>query len=107
MAFPRARARGPIEAEVPKDADWTDEKFPRARARVPIMARRPPRATLFPYTTLFGSARGPIEAGTTDRCATNRTDFRERALAAPLKQNPGSSYRAPQQISASARSRPH
>src|SRR2546429_3769539 len=28
-----------------------------------LMIRRPPRSTLFPYTTLFRSARGESEAG--------------------------------------------
>src|SRR3712207_8419438 len=27
------------------------------------MIRRPPRSTLFPYTTLFRSARGPVAVG--------------------------------------------
>src|SRR2546422_7410943 len=31
------------------------------------MIRRPPRSTLFPYTTLFRSHRGEVLAGTGDR----------------------------------------
>src|SRR3712207_8348644 len=28
-----------------------------------LMIRRPPRSTLFPYTTLFRSSRGPLRTG--------------------------------------------
>src|SRR5688572_31921738 len=31
------------------------------------MIRRPPRSTLFPYTTLFRSRRGPVRRGQRDR----------------------------------------
>src|ERR671911_301524 len=37
-------------------ADW------RATLRFFLMIRRPPRSTLFPYTTLFRSARAPSPA---------------------------------------------
>src|SRR2546422_10900886 len=46
-----------------------------------LMIRRPPRSTLFPYTTLFRSARGqampvdPISPGTQDR---QRDDSQDR-----------------------------
>src|SRR5256885_16798124 len=40
-----------------------------------LMIRRPPRSTLFPYTTLFRSALGQI-AGERNRCAPCRRVFR-------------------------------
>src|SRR3712207_8078826 len=36
------------------------------------MIRRPPRSTLFPYTTLFRSAFDPIPFGDTDAAAVRR-----------------------------------
>src|SRR2546422_4680438 len=54
-----------------------------------LMIRRPPRSTLFPYTTLFRSAQGIFGAGAVDR---GREHIRhrlqevrvvERELAAP------------------------
>src|SRR3989454_5074918 len=41
-----------------------------------LMIRRPPRSTLFPYTTLFRSSRGNPRRGA-------------RAAAAPLRPHPG------------------
>src|SRR3712207_7355380 len=35
-----------------------------------LMIRRPPRSTLFPYTTLFRSRRGTISRGLTSRGAS-------------------------------------
>src|SRR5260370_6064600 len=50
------------------------------------MIRRPPRSTLFPYTTLFRSARGgpytPSLPGL-PRAATAATDSRARSAARP------------------------
>src|SRR2546425_7111925 len=43
------------------------------------MIRRPPRSTLFPYTTLFRSERQPLE-GVVDR----RPDVAQRALDRPV-----------------------
>src|SRR3712207_8057836 len=40
------------------------------------MIRRPPRSTLFPYTTLFRSLRGPL--GTTGHSAERRRDVEDR-----------------------------
>src|SRR5256885_7040724 len=37
------------------------------------MIRRPPRSTLFPYTTLFRSSDEPYEMSTTEQCATPMT----------------------------------
>src|SRR5579885_3391253 len=59
--FPRARARGPIEAMTHLSRLMGTGQFPRARAR------------------------GPIEALVRWRRRRCRWDFRERALAAPLK----------------------
>src|SRR2546422_11339480 len=39
-----------------------------------LMIRRPPRSTLFPYTTLFRSSRGPLSGG-------NVTSARRRCWA--------------------------
>src|SRR2546423_11447506 len=33
-----------------------------------LMIRRPPRSTLFPYTTLFRSAPAPLRRNTSSRC---------------------------------------
>src|SRR2546430_13417081 len=43
------------------------------------MIRRPPRSTLFPYTTLFRSADGALAAGIVDRVVDG--DVREPAIA--------------------------
>src|SRR5690349_23922523 len=43
------------------------------------MIRRPPRSTLFPYTTLFRSARGPVE-----RSPAGRPVHRGHALTLAL-----------------------
>src|SRR5256885_3331125 len=48
------------------------------------MIRRPPRSTLFPYTTLFRSSRGPAGSGaeeTQRRCAQTAADGRIDARA--------------------------
>src|SRR2546430_8683462 len=37
-----------------------------------LMIRRPPRSTLFPYTTLFRSKRGGVAKATSRRVAANR-----------------------------------
>src|SRR6266487_1959988 len=47
-----------------------------------LMPRRPPRSTLFPYTTLFRSAR---PAGTTPPRATTRRSRRRRRARADRK----------------------
>src|SRR5256884_9848442 len=41
------------------------------------MIRRPPRSTLFPYTTLFRSVQHPVPAGVSDDCGQ---DDRAHAL---------------------------
>src|SRR5690554_7577853 len=51
---------------------------------------RPPRSTLFPYTTLFRSRRAPVGAGDRDapgvldlrRCSARAPDHRPRLLGA-------------------------
>src|SRR5260370_40445967 len=40
------------------------------------MIRRPPRSTLFPYTTLFRSRRGPRRASSRQRTAGERVEGR-------------------------------
>src|SRR2546429_8763373 len=47
-----------------------------------LMIRRPPRSTLFPYTTLFRSVFGKAALGECTRCGGLRTCDRERAVAA-------------------------
>src|SRR5947199_4904758 len=55
------------------------------------MIRRPPRSTLFPYTTLFRSAGGaarPADSGQRERSARRRAGRREggrRALPGPAR----------------------
>src|SRR3712207_8830015 len=44
------------------------------------MIRRPPRSTLFPYTTLFRSPARPLEGG---RCAARADAHRQRLLHRP------------------------
>src|SRR5437588_1633108 len=39
------------------------------------MIRRPPRSTLFPYTTLFRSMIGHLTQGIRERCSTGRRVF--------------------------------
>src|SRR5260370_13232594 len=46
------------------------------------MIRRPPRSTLFPYTTLFRSSRKPPRAEIMLR-RTRRSAVRQRPIAAP------------------------
>src|SRR5258706_3953223 len=46
------------------------------------MIRRPPRSTLFPYTTLFRSQRGPARA-TASRIARWRADRHRPLVARP------------------------
>src|SRR3712207_7482523 len=49
------------------------------------MIRRPPRSTLFPYTTLFRSARHPVHAGDLDLDLAVRADRdRHRLLRHPV-----------------------
>src|SRR3712207_8097117 len=54
------------------------------------MIRRPPRSTLFPYTTLFRSAACLARPGRRPRPLRARTTRRRRARASPL---PGGSDR--------------
>src|SRR2546426_7150783 len=51
------------------------------------MIRRPPRSTLFPYTTLFRSLSGPLSRDTSSRWSTRRerTASREK----PDSSSPG------------------
>src|SRR5688572_31969709 len=51
------------------------------------MIRRPPRSTLFPYTTLFRSALCPVfaEAATSEQVYLAARDAQIRKLAAVLK----------------------
>src|SRR5688572_33115235 len=46
-----------------------------------LMIRRPPRSTLFPYTTLFRSAPRHLQPG--DRCEYPVPEFGERDLIPP------------------------
>src|SRR2546426_6974762 len=43
------------------------------------MIRRPPRSTLFPYTTLFRSTDAVVETGTAEYRASNVSSFRDVA----------------------------
>src|SRR2546422_9035095 len=51
-----------------------------------LMIRRPPRSTLFPYTTLFRSRATPLAAGT-----RRPPDSRRGSLARPLARGRGRS----------------
>src|SRR2546421_251584 len=51
-----------------------------------IMIRRPPRSTLFPYTTLFRSQEAP--KGITCLCSPQNLDSLHRALYTHLEQSP-------------------
>src|SRR3712207_8323366 len=42
-----------------------------------LMIRRPPRSTLFPYTTLFRSCSSPFRGG---QCRTSRSEEKQRML---------------------------
>src|SRR2546426_3446283 len=58
------------------------------------MIRRPPRSTLFPYTTLFRSRRaGHVREAAAIRLGPGRADLRDRlhhvAIAAPTLLDPG------------------
>src|SRR2546422_7180013 len=44
------------------------------------MIRRPPRSTLFPYTTLFRSRRPPASPSTQARCPWRRTTCQRGSL---------------------------
>src|ERR1039457_7293335 len=52
-----------------------------------LMIRRPPRSTLFPYTTLFRSRWGSLIScgpiGNRDRCADNRSEEHTSELQSP------------------------
>src|SRR3712207_8359908 len=50
------------------------------------MIRRPPRSTLFPYTTLFRSVRGAGVSAQDRRDARRHGGRRQAAPAAPLRQ---------------------
>src|SRR6266513_5438114 len=44
-----------------------------------LMIRRPPRSTLFPYTTLFRSPAGPAKSGRPRRCSASKRRSRWRS----------------------------
>src|SRR5256885_6976495 len=54
-----------------------------------LMIRRPPRSTLFPYTTLFRSHRRPAPLGRGARVARDRAHV--RPLHVPLPRGPSGS----------------
>src|SRR5258705_4334707 len=47
-----------------------------------LMIRRPPRSTLFPYTTLFRSLLGRLRRGRAPHLARHRVDSRRRPPSA-------------------------
>src|SRR3712207_7238418 len=49
------------------------------------MIRRPPRSTLFPYTTLFRSRRGGLYAAVLDQLAGHRAEHRFAVLGVPAQ----------------------
>src|SRR5438309_6378069 len=49
-----------------------------------LMLRRPPRSTLFPYTTLFRSPHGAAHGGAADRARQGKDPRREDPLRGPL-----------------------
>src|SRR2546429_6710196 len=51
------------------------------------MIRRPPRSTLFPYTTLFRSDEFSTILDTSDQWIRERTGIRERRVAGPDESN--------------------
>src|SRR3712207_8642995 len=52
------------------------------------MIRRPPRSTLFPYTTLFRSTRSRAKPPTCRRTSSGRQTGRRRRRASPRKTRP-------------------
>src|SRR5256885_3071474 len=52
------------------------------------MIRRPPRSTLFPYTTLFRSAVGPAERSGEDVLGRDAAPARDRARSAAHAASP-------------------
>src|SRR5258708_22883093 len=50
------------------------------------MIRRPPRSTLFPYTTLFRSSVGPFDS--TTRLAPNPSSVGSQAQISPVQYQP-------------------
>src|SRR5262245_63507555 len=58
------------------------------------MIRRPPRSTLFPYTTLFRSEVGNVTYGRGRNAESSRT-FSSSARTAPLTREPPSSRPGP------------
>src|SRR5260221_9664375 len=61
------------------------------------MIRRPPRSTLFPYTTLFRSPRDPAaDRGDPRRGPRGRQPDQDRGLLARRRDRPGGRLRRPQ-----------
>src|SRR5256886_15576017 len=60
------------------------------------MIRRPPRSTLFPYTTLFRSDHGPyFQAATTDSLAKRMAKKGRVVLTLEPRDSPGEDTHAP------------
>src|SRR5258708_22638077 len=62
------------------------------------MIRRPPRSTLFPYTTLFRSSRPPVSSM---RCSTGNLSARSRipaCVSSPTPTRPATSAKPPLQF---------
>src|ERR1022692_1618467 len=106
-AFPRARARGPIEAHERSNGVGGGGEFPRARARGPIEACScviPPRVHLHFHERALVAPLKQQDGGAADR---ELLHFHERALVAPLKPESQHRYQQGLRISTSARSWPH
>src|SRR2546422_2564913 len=71
------------------------------------MIRRPPRSTLFPYTTLFRSELGPhgitvnaIMAGVTDTPALRKIPGSDRMIEMAQAKNPSGRLTTPRDVAA-------
>src|SRR3712207_7260025 len=70
-----------------------------------LMIRRPPRSTLFPYTTLFRSGRGPRPAA--HRPRGGRAGEADRARRPPGEEEDGRGQPAPRRLHRQERSEEH
>src|SRR3989442_10005802 len=69
-----------------------------------LMIRRPPRSTLFPYTTLF---RSPSHAGDQPRQEAGRAARRRRSTSHHGGPPGGSAHRRSEEHTSELQSRPH
>src|SRR3712207_7136953 len=72
-----------------------------------LMIRRPPRSTLFPYTTLFRSAGAPAEGGGRPGGAGGRRPTRRTSAPARPRPRPRGAASTPPPTPAARRSEEH